>query len=215
MASGAIARNSRFHRLLLHQADQILERIRHKRIAADQYQGIAIDEHHRRKGFDGVKRQCLIERNIRGDLQIMDKQRVTIRRGTRDFFGTDDCTAAADILDNEALLELRQERLCNDARGLVGRAASRIGNDNGNVPAWILLRQGRLLQCTINPSAAAAKVAKRFCIRSSLCHCSFLIEFRLYRSGMIGNKRYGCCFREKCSVFRVMNRFCGRSSGST
>src|SRR5262249_38495443 len=78
MASSAVARNRRFQRLLLHQADEVLKRTRRERVAADQDQGGAIDEHHRNESLERVKRQRFVESDIRGDLQIVNEQRVAI-----------------------------------------------------------------------------------------------------------------------------------------
>src|SRR6476646_10260029 len=73
----------------------------------------------------------------------MDEQRVTVGRGMRDPAGRDRGAAAADILDNEVLLELVLQRLGENTRHLVGRSARRVGDNDSDSLARIGLRPSR------------------------------------------------------------------------
>ena len=81
----------------------------------------------------------LVERNVRGNLQIVQQQRVTVGRGIGDAVGADDRSAASDVFDDDTLLQFLRKRLRNHARGFISRSAGRIGHDNRDSAARILL----------------------------------------------------------------------------
>ena len=134
----------RLQRLLLHQGEQLGERVRLERLAADQHQRVVVDEDDRREVFLGVERQVLVERDVGRNLQIVQQQRVAVRRRMGDAAGGDGGAAAADVLDDEILLRASPTATWRQhARELVGRPAGRIGHDDGDGAARILLRRAR------------------------------------------------------------------------
>ena len=118
-----------------------------RRFAPDQHQRIAIDEYDRRQVLLGIERKLLIERHVCGDLQIVQQQRVAVGRRLHDLVGRDDGAAAADVFDDEILLELVCQCGCDLSCGLVGRAAGRVGHDDGDGPARIVVRTQRGSDC--------------------------------------------------------------------
>src|SRR5262245_5363170 len=100
----------------------------------------------------------------------------------RDAAGRNRGAAAADILDDEVLLELVLQRLCQDTRHLVGGPAGGVGNDDGDVLAWIGLRPSR---CSDYEKADNGQHNCGGALHLFLPAC-----FReAYAAGMIGNKR--------------------------
>ena len=100
----------------------------------------------------------------------------------RDAAGCNRGTAAADILDDEVLLQLVLQRLGENARHLVGRSAGRVGHDDGDVFAWIGLGPAR------HGENEQANNGQHEC--GGALHCFLPPCFdEAYAAGMIGNKR--------------------------
>ena len=127
-------------RILLHPGDQLRQRLGFEGLAPDQHQRVGVDHGDRQEILLGVERQRLVERHVRRDLQIVDEQRVAVGRRARDALAGDVGAAAADVLDDEVLAELGRELGRDLPRHLVGRAAGRIGHDDGDRPRRIGLR---------------------------------------------------------------------------
>jgi hypothetical protein len=123
-----------------HVRDQLFERVGLERLAADQHQRIVVDEYDGREILLGVEGQVAIERDVRGNLQIVQQQRVAVGRGAGDASGGDGGRAAAHILDDEILSQLVRQCRRQHARELIGRPSRRIGHDDGDHPARIWLR---------------------------------------------------------------------------
>ena len=127
-------------RILLHPRDQLRQRVGFEGLAPDQHQRIGVDHGDRQEILLGVERQRLVERHVGRDLQIVDEQGVAVGRRARDALAGDVGAAAADVLDDEVLAELGRELRADLPRHLVGRAARRIGHDDGDRPRRIGLR---------------------------------------------------------------------------
>jgi hypothetical protein len=143
MAGRADAWMRHLHHLGLHVRDQLFDRVGLERLAADQHQRIVVDEDDGREILLGVERQVVVERDVRGNLQIVQQQRVAVGRGAGDASGGDGGRASAHVLDDEILSELVGERRRQHARELIGRPPRRIRHDDGDDAAWILLRGAR------------------------------------------------------------------------
>ena len=140
---------------LLHHGEQFGERVRRERLASDQHQRVLVDEGDRRQVLLGVETELRIERDIRRNLQVVQQQRVAVLGAARDPAGRDRGAAAADVLDDEILSELLGELRRQHARELVGRPARRIGNDDRDGAARIVLRGG------VKPSATKRPASER------------------------------------------------------
>src|SRR5947209_8072700 len=116
----------------------------------------------------------------------MEQQRVPVGRGARDAAGADRGAAAAHVLDNEAVPELRGGARREEPRELVGGTAGGIGNDDGDV-----LRRVVLGKRDHTPE------------RQQQSH--------RHLPGMIGSSTYGILPAAKCSVLRPPKILAGRS----
>ncbi len=73
-------------------------------------------------------------------LHMADAQRVAVGRGVRHAADADGAAGAADILDDDGLAEGCLHPLGQEARDGVGRAAGRVGHDDGDDVRRIALR---------------------------------------------------------------------------
>ena len=103
------------------------------------------------------KASSRIERHVRGDLQVVQQQRVAVGRAARDAAGGDGGAAAADVLDDEVLPELLGKSRRQHARELIGRAAGRVGHDDGDGAARIVLRRAAAEREQTAANAAAKR----------------------------------------------------------
>src|SRR5205807_4146972 len=90
----------------LQVGNELAQRIGRERLAPDEDQRIAVDERYGCQLLLGVVGKLRIERDVGGDLQVVQEQRIAVRRGARDAARSDRGAAAAHVLDNEALSEL-------------------------------------------------------------------------------------------------------------
>ena len=128
-------------RIGFHVPNELGEGVGRQRLAADEHQRIAIDEGDRYQVPFGVVGKRRVKRNVRRDLQVMKKQRMPVGRRARDAAGADGRAAAARILDDKASAEPVGETRRDQARELVGRAAGRIGHDDGDVLRRVILAE--------------------------------------------------------------------------
>src|SRR4029079_18412578 len=94
-------------------------------------------------GLLRVEGQVFDQRDIGRDLQVMQEQRVAIRRSVRDTAGGDNRAAARHVLDNKILAELLAQEIRDDARRFVGGPACRVGYDDGDGTALMTVRWSR------------------------------------------------------------------------
>ena len=73
-AAGAGMRH--FRRRGLHPGDELAERVRRQRLAPDQHQRVVVDEGDRREVLLGVEGKVRVQRDVGGNLQIVQQQRV-------------------------------------------------------------------------------------------------------------------------------------------
>jgi hypothetical protein len=139
VAGGADAGMRHLDHLGLHIGEQLLGRVGLQRLAADQHQRIVVDEDDGREVLLGIERQIVVERDIGRNLQIVQEQRMAVRRRARDPAGGDGGAAAAHILHDEILPELLRQYRRQHARELVGRTTRGIRHDQGDDAARILL----------------------------------------------------------------------------
>ena len=95
MAGGADAGMAHARGLGLHPGDQLGQRLGLEVLPPDQHQRVGVDHGDRQEVLLGVERQRLVERDVRGDLQVVDEQRVAVGRRARDALARDVGAAAA------------------------------------------------------------------------------------------------------------------------
>src|SRR5436309_15481391 len=95
--------------------------------------------------------------------------------------------AAADVFDNEVLLQLVRQRLREYACDLVGRSARRVRNDDSDGVVRVGLRPSRNHESTKSDNGQ--------CAGKGALHWRRLLPFasfsKAYAAGMTGNKRHG------------------------
>src|SRR5262249_55798087 len=114
--------------------------VRCERFSSRQHQRVLVDEADRREVLLGIEREIWIERYVGGDLQIVQEQRVAVRRRARDPASSDGGAAAAYVLDHEILLELLGKSRREPARDLIRGSAGRIWDDDRDQTARVILR---------------------------------------------------------------------------
>src|SRR5262249_26363046 len=129
------------------------------------------------------------QRDVGRDLQVMHEQRVAVRCSVRDPAGGDDRTTTRHVFDDEILAELLAQEICDNTCRFVGGPARRVGHDDGDSTAWMLLRRSR---CSKSKQAEY-----RECDATDSPQHDPILPFtafdfhEAYAAGMIGNKRYG------------------------
>src|SRR5207253_9700066 len=119
----------------------LAEVVRREVLPPDEHQRIAVDERHRGEVLLGVVGQLRVERDVGGDLQVVQQQRMAVGRGARDAAGADRGAAAAHVVDDEGLAELLAEAGGELPRKLVGRPAGGVWHDDRDGARRIVLRK--------------------------------------------------------------------------
>ena len=125
--------------------DEFLEIVGRQRRARN-HQHRQIDEQaDRRKIGRGVVGRIFVERLVLGvGADIAQHELVAVRRGLRDARRAGHAAGAADVFDDDLLLQDLGKPRADDARDDVGGAAGRVGHDHGERPVGPALRRGRL-----------------------------------------------------------------------
>jgi hypothetical protein len=141
VVAGAVRGHVDLARIGLGIGDQLGDGLRRERRRHDHDERRRADIADRRDIADEVEAeigvQQVAERVRRRDLE----QRVAVRRGADHRFGRDIGAGAGLVLDDELLAQPIRQRLPDQPRGDVGRAARRIADDEPHRPRRIIQRR--------------------------------------------------------------------------
>ena len=115
----------------------------HRHVGVDaEHERIAADHRDRREILHRVVALRADRRADRHLRRVRHQQRVAVGRRTRDAFGGEPAARTDPVLDHERLAETVAQRLPDDARDAVGRAARREADDDFHRPVRPVLRGG-------------------------------------------------------------------------
>ena len=130
--------------LFLRQRDQVGDRAHRQRRVHAYDQGAGGDEADRGEILARVVADIAVERRIDGQRAgAAEPQRVAVGHALGDLAGGDAAACAATIFDHDLLAQRLAHFLGGGPRHEVVAAAGRVGNDQGDGPARIILRAGR------------------------------------------------------------------------
>ena len=143
LARAAVAREVDLAGVGTRVGDQLGHGLGRQRRAGDEHEGVAADERDRREGRHRVVRRLFLEqRHLHHRRVGREEEGVAVRRGLHHLRGGDGAVGAELVLDDEGLAHRFGERLREDARHDVGRAAGGEVDDDAHRLRRVLLRKG-------------------------------------------------------------------------
>src|SRR6516162_7182623 len=125
---------------LLHPSGKLCERICRERFTAYDHQRAVIDKTNSDQILFHVKWRFGEQRNVGGERQLIDKNRISVSGCAGDAASPDHAATPTNILDEDTLAERAPHVLSDQACRHIGASASRIGHDDGDISRREILR---------------------------------------------------------------------------